>query len=248
MPAPPDGSLAPLTDLIRARRTAVPRHGATVVAVDGAVSVGKSTISATIAGSLTRPPDVLSVEVVSSDGFILPNRVLEARGLAMHKGFPDSYDHDALEAFVVSARSGVRELRVPVYSHEIYDVLDAPEVFDAPDVLVLEGLHTTRLASLVDVSVYVDAEEADIVRWYTERFVQLTATGTGFYAQFSSMSHEAIAALAEQTWSTINAPNLHRYILPNRELAEVVVHKGPDHRVVDVSVRDEARRAREGEE
>jgi type I pantothenate kinase len=248
VPADPDGTLTPLTGLIRARRTSGGRRGATVVAVDGAVAVGKSTISDTIAATLGLPPDALSVKVVSSDGFIFPNRVLEARGLAMHKGFPDSYDHDALEAFVVSVRSGARELRVPVYSHETYDVLDAPDVFDAPDVLVLEGLHTTRLASLVDVSVYVDADEADIERWYTERFLQLTEAGTGFYAQFSSMSPEALVAFADQVWSEINAPNLHQHILPNRELAEVVVRKGPDHRVVDVSMRDRARRAVQGEE
>jgi type I pantothenate kinase len=246
--APPDGSLAPLTDLIRVRRASETRRGATVVAIDGAVAVGKSTISETIASTLGRPPDPLSVRVVSTDGFIFPNRVLEARGLLMHKGFPDSYDHDALEAFVVSVRSGARELRVPVYSHEIYDVLDAPDVIDAPDVLVLEGLHATRLASLVDVSVYVDADEVDIERWYTERFLRLTEARSGFYAQFSSMPHDGLVAFAEQVWGDINAPNLHRFILPNRELAQVVVRKGPDHRVVDVTVRDPARRVEDGQE
>lgn len=248
VPALPDPSLAALVELIRTRRAAPGRDGAFVVSIDGAVSVGKSTTAGLVADDLEAPPDPLSVRVVSTDGFLYPNRVLQARGLAMHKGFPDSYDHEALEAFVASVRSGASELHAPVYSHESYDVLDEREAFPAPEVLVIEGLHTTRLAGVVDLTVYVDADEADIERWYTERFLELTAAGAGFYAQFSSMSGPGRVAFAREVWSEINAPNLHQFILPNREQAEVVVEKGPDHVVVAVSVRDGARRVRRGEE
>ena len=239
MPALPDPSLAAVTDLVRVRRGALAaRDGSCVVAIDGAVSVGKSTTADLIAGMLRAPSDPLTVRVVSTDGFLYPNRVLEARGLVMRKGFPESYDHDALEALVASVRSGAPELRVPVYSHETYDVLDEPEVFATPDVLVIEGLHTMRLAGRVDLSVYVDADEVDIERWYTERFVELVEAGAGFYAQFSSMPEPQIVAFAHEVWSEINAPNLHEFILPNRERAEVVVEKGPDHAVVAVILRD----------
>ena len=113
----------------------------------------------------------------------------------MRKGFPETYDHAALEAFVDRVRRGDRELRVPVYSHDLYDVVTDARVFAAPDVLVLEGLHTTRLAPLVDLTVYVDADEADIERWFTERLLELREAGSGFYAQFASFTDEAAAAL-----------------------------------------------------
>ena len=198
MPALPDPSLATLTDLVRTRRAAALGGGAFVVTIDGAVSVGKSTTAALIAEVLGTPPDPLAVRVVSTDGFLLPNRVLEARGLFMRKGFPESYDHDAIEAFVDSVRAGAPEVHVPVYSHETYDVLDVPEVFAAPEVLVLEGLHTARLAGRVDLCVYVDADESDILRWYTERFVELAEAGAGFYAQFTSMPEPALVAFARR--------------------------------------------------
>jgi type I pantothenate kinase len=234
-----DPTLVPLADLVRTRHASQKHTGAFVVAIDGAVSVGKSTTAELLAAMLAGPPAPLGVHVVSTDGFIFPNRVLAAHGLSMRKGFPESYDHDALEAFVASVRDGAAELRVPVYSHEVYDVVAQPEVFPVPDVLVIEGLHTMRLADIVDLSVYVDAAESDIVRWYTARFVELTVAGKGFYAQFSSLPSDAVVEIAHEVWRDINAPNLHDYILPNRDLADVVLTKGPDHAVTAVSLRDE---------
>jgi len=238
VPAPPEPSLGTLVDLVRARHAAQTHVGAYVIALDGAVSVGKSTTAALLAGLLADPPGALVTHVVSTDGFILPNRELAARGLMMRKGFPESYDHGALQAFVASVRDGTPELHVPVYSHEVYDILPQPETFAVPDVLMIEGLHTMRLAGIVDLAVYVDADESDVVRWYTDRFVELAQAGEGFYAQFSSLPSEAIEDVAHEVWRAINAPNLHEHILPNRELADVVLCKGPDHRITAVTVRD----------
>jgi type I pantothenate kinase len=229
--------LSSVADIVRARRARLERD-ALLVVIDGAVSVGKSTTAAMLADLLDGPPDPLEVRVVSTDGFLFPNRILDARGLTMRKGFPESYDHDALAALVTTVRAGGPELGVPVYSHETYDVLDELQVFACPQVLVLEGVHTMLLADTVDLTVYVDAAEADIQRWFAERFVELAAAGTGFYAQFSSWPEAQLLDFARGVWDSINGPNLHEFILPGRDRADVVVTKGPDHGLVAVTLRD----------
>jgi len=245
-------SLAPdlssVSELVRARRAAAIREaaladgagpsGAYIVTIDGAVSVGKSTTAALLAHQLGGRPDPLDVRVVSSDGFLYPNAVLDARGLATRKGFPETYDDAALDAFVRAARTGVAELRAPRYSHETYDVLDDLDVFAAPQVLVVEGLHTARLAELVDLAVYVDADIDDVERWFVERFVELSAAPTGFYAAFAGWSRPRLEAFAHEVWASTNGPNLVDHILPNRDRVDVVVTKGPDHTVAAVTLRD----------
>jgi type I pantothenate kinase len=239
VPSPLTPGLSSVAQVVRARRGGVTGDSRTfVVTIDGAVAVGKSRTAAMLAELLEALPDVLDVRVVSTDGFLLPNRVLDARGLTMRKGFPESYDHDALAALVLGVRSGDAELSVPVYSHETYDVLDAPEVFAAPKVLVLEGLHTTLLSGTVDLTVYVDADENDVERWYAERFVELASTGTGFYRQFSGWPDQQLLEFAHGVWAQINGPNLREFILPGRRLADVVVTKGPDHAVTAVTLRE----------
>jgi type I pantothenate kinase len=245
VPTPLAPDLASVASVVRARRTArraaaSGADGAFLVTIDGAVSVGKSTTAALLGDLLEVPPEALDVRIVSTDGFLFPNRVLEARGLLMRKGFPESYDHDALDSFVHAARDGATELRVPVYSHETYDVLDDDEVFPPPEVLVLEGLHTGRLAGTgaVDLSVYVDADVDDVERWYVERFVELSASPVGFYASFASWSVDRLEAFARGVWESINEPNVVDHVLPNRDRVDVVITKGPDHAVTAVTLRD----------
>jgi len=160
MPESEVATLSSLAALVRARRAARPSPDHSyVVAIDGAVSVGKSTTASMLAVMLEAPPEQLVVRTASTDGYLYTNAVLETRGLAMHKGFPDSYDRDGLLALIASVRAGDAELHVRVYSHETYDVLERPEVFERPDVLGLEGLHTTTfLHGVADLTVYVDAD------------------------------------------------------------------------------------------
>ena len=240
--------LSSVSELVRRRRDAALRQGALedcteqlgayIVTIDGAVSVGKSTTAALLADELGGPPDSLDVRVVSSDGFLYPNRVLDARGLTTRKGFPETYDDAALDAFVHAARAGAAELSAPRYSHETYDVLDDLDVFAAPQVLVLEGLHTARLAGLVDLAVYVDADVDDVERWFVERFVELSATPTGFYTAFAGWPRPRLEAFAHEVWASTNGPNLVDHILPNRDRVDVVVTKGADHRIAAVTLRD----------
>ena len=237
VPELPADPLTSLADLVRARRDAHPSADHSfVVTIDGAVSVGKSTTASMLASLLAAPPDALVVHTASTDGYLYANAVLAARGLTMHKGFPDSYDREALLALLQSVRAGAPELHVRVYSHETYDVLEEPEVFARPQVLVLEGLHTTTfLHGVADLTVYVDADESDIERWYVERFVALVQDATdGFYARFRGWGDDDLTAFAGEVWDSINAPNLRENILPGRARADVVLTKGPDHAVTDL--------------
>ena len=235
MPTPLAPDLASVASVVRARRTARRAaascaDGAFLVTIDGAVSVGKSTTAALLGDLLEVPPEALDVRIVSTDGFLFPNRVLEARGLLMRKGFPESYDHDALDSFVHSARDGATELRVPVYSHETYDVLDEHDVLGPDDVVILEGLHLVALSDAIDFSVYIDADEADIEKWFVERFFHLR-TSNAFYRQFAGLSDDAAAAFARDVWSSINGVNLRENILPSRDHADAVLEKDHDHTV-----------------
>jgi len=201
-----------------------------VVAITGSVAVGKSTTAEQLRDSLASSPGGARGEVVSSDGFLFPNRVLDAGGLSMRKGFPESYDRAALLEFLGALKSGESDLQVPVYSHEEYDVLSERRALAPSDVVVLEGLHLVRLSESIDFVVYIDADERDIVRWFVERFVALRSTHA-FYQQFASLSDEEATAFARQVWDAINGVNLHEYILPTREEADAVLEKGPDHAV-----------------
>jgi type I pantothenate kinase len=223
----------PLVELQTLLRPGVDRCRAAqvpyVVAVTGSVAVGKSATAELLRETLSGEADGARVEIVSSDGFLYPNRVLDARGLAMRKGFPESYDRDALLAFLAAVKAGERGVGVPVYSHEDYDVLDEFHVLDAADVVIVEGLHLLDLSDAIDVGIYVDADEADIEQWFVDRFLMLRSSGHSFYRQFSGFSDDQAIAFARQVWDAINRVNLLEYILPTRELADVVIEKGPDH-------------------
>ena len=223
----------------RARARARPGF-TTLVAVTGAVAVGKSTLCEQLVAAFDA--DGAAAAVVSTDGFLYPYAELEARGLMMRKGFPESYDVPALHAFVAAARDGAPDLSAPIYSHETYDILpDQREKVGRVDVLVIEGVNAlSATAGLVDLAVYVHADEAVIEGWYRERFHRLCAEATpgSFYAQFAGLDAAQIDAVAQHVWDSINLVNLRDYIEPSRVYADVIVEKLPDHRVgavVDVA-------------
>jgi type I pantothenate kinase len=228
------------TDLVAERalsRRARP-DAAVLVALAGAVSVGKSTFAEELAHAI----DALGAraEVVSTDGFLLSDRTLLERGLMHRKGFPDSYDAAALRRFADAVRSGERDVVVPVYSHITYDVV--PELahpLPRCDVVVVEGVNALgALAGKTDLGVYLDAAEADLETWYVDRFVALCDEARhdpqSFYRQFVDLDRRAVEALARSTWSGVNLPNLREHIAPTRSLADVVVVKGPGHVIAEV--------------
>ena len=203
-----------------------------VVAVAGPVAVGKSTIAAGLAERLEATG--AAVAVLATDGFLWPNAVLEARGLLDRKGRPETFDLDRLVALVAAVRAGAGTLSVPVYSHQRYDVLDEPEVVDRPDVLVVEGIVALQ-RPVADLGVYVDAALDDVEAWFVARMHDLVRAGSddpdSFYAGWADLGTDTVTDLARAVWTEVNLPNVQEDIAPTAADADVVVHKGPDHRV-----------------
>jgi type I pantothenate kinase len=206
-----------------------------VVAIAGPVAVGKSTLAAALASDLEARGR--RVAVLATDGFLWPNAVLEARDLLARKGFPETYDLDRLQRVVDDARAGEPTLEVPVYSHELYDVLDEPASIERPDVLVVEGVIALQ-RRFGDLAVYLDADAEDVEGWYVERFQDLVVAAeddpTSFYRGWADLDRDAVAELARGVWQMVNLPNLVDHIEPTRARADVVVRKGPDHAIREV--------------
>ncbi len=240
--APGRAALAPLADLVAGR--AGHRHpgAATVVGVTGGVAVGKSTIARRLR-SLLATEAGLPVEVVSSDGFLFSNAELVKRGLMARKGFPESYDNEAIERFLAAVHSSRGPIEVPLYDHFLSDVAPTPTVIDHTGVVVFEGVNALRFDSALEVGVYVDAAEADMRRWYLERVIEMrrqsavAAEPSPFFASFASLPEEDFRLAVLGVWEAVNLPNLRDYIEPTRADADVVVVKGPDHDVVEVRLR-----------
>jgi type I pantothenate kinase len=222
-----------------------------VIGVAGSVAVGKSTIARLLRELLSRWEDTPRVELVTTDGFLLPNAELERRGLMERKGFPESYDRRALLRFVTEVKSGAPEVRAPFYSHLSYDIVPGAQiVVRRPDVLIVEGLNVlqpagggNRLAvsDLFDFSVYVDARTRDIANWYEERFLKLQrgafTNPKSYFHRYSSLTDEESRARARAIWASINEPNLLQNIRPTRSRAKLVLRKDADHTVSSVLLR-----------
>jgi type I pantothenate kinase len=205
---------------------------------------------------LERAPSRPTVDLLATDGFLFPNQVLAERGILDRKGFPESYDHRALGRALQAIRDGQAEVTVPVYSHRDYDVVPgAGQRIRRPELLVVEGLTVLQgapggqseddgIRSLVDLAVYVDAAEEDVARWHIERLAGLRAEGSGepsdFQRWFSSLSETEAHRVAVSSWSEINLVNLRRHVAPTRPQADVIIHKGADHRVLRVLLRRDA--------
>ncbi len=226
-----------------------------LIGLAGSVAVGKSTTARLLQALLSQWPDHPRVDLVTTDGFLFPNAVLEARGLMQRKGFPESYDTRRLIRFVTDIKAGHPRVTAPIYSHLVYDIV--PEQFqtvERPDILILEGLNVLQRRSALleetprvfvsdffDFSLYVDAAEADIRRWFIERFFRLRETAfqdtTAFFHHFAQLSEEEARQIAEQVWEEINGVNLRENIAPTRERANLILEKGPDHAVQRVRLR-----------
>lgn len=225
-----------------------------MIGIAGSVSVGKSTTARLLRLLLARWPQHPRVELVTTDGFLLPNAELERRGLMLRKGFPESYDRRALLRFVTDVKAGLSEVTAPVYSHLTYDIVPGERLtVRRPDILLLEGLNVLQpapaqkgrtalaVSDFIDFSVYVDAATSDIQRWYVERFLRLRETAfrnpESYFRRYAALDVAGAIARAESIWAEINGPNLERNIQPTRGRASLVMRKGPDHNVTGIRLR-----------
>ncbi|HEY7300631.1 MAG TPA: type I pantothenate kinase [Xanthobacteraceae bacterium] len=226
-----------------------------IIGVAGSVAVGKSTTARVLQALLARWPNVPKVDLVTTDGFLFPNAVLQREGLMERKGFPESYDLPALLRFLSDVKAGRRPVRAPVYSHLIYDVLPNRWIeIDRPDILIVEGLNVLQtgrppkdgsaipyVSDFFDFSVYLDASEDMLLRWYVDRFLTLRNTAfcdpKSYFHRYSKLSDQEAVATATEIWTRINLVNLHENILPTRLRATLILRKGESHQVEEVALR-----------
>lgn len=218
-----------------------------VIGIAGSVAVGKSTFARILQALLARWPEHPKVDLVTTDGFLFPNHVLDDRGIMNRKGFPESYDTKKLLQFLRDLKAGTPVVQAPVYSHVVYDIVSNDHIeVRQPDILILEGLNVLQVggeydefvSDYFDFSIYVDAEESDIQQWYVERFLTLRETvfkdPDSFFRNYAHLTHEEAVQTAEGIWQNINGKNLVENIAPTRDRASLIVEKGNDHRVNNV--------------
>ncbi|GAB1580267.1 MULTISPECIES: type I pantothenate kinase [Phyllobacteriaceae] len=226
-----------------------------IIGIAGSVAVGKSTTARILKELLARWPSSPKVDLVTTDGFLYPNATLRAENLMERKGFPESYDVGAVLRFLSSIKAGMRNVRAPVYSHLTYDVVPGEYVLiDRPDILIFEGINVLQVRDLpedgkmvpfvsdfFDFSIYIDAEIAQIRKWYSDRFMRLRETAfrdpQSFFHRYSQLSEEAALSIAEGLWNNINLKNLKENILPTRPRADLILRKGKNHLVEEVALR-----------
>ncbi len=226
-----------------------------IIGVGGSVAAGKSTTARVLQALLARWPNVPKVDLVTTDGFLFPNAVLEREGLMEKKGFPESYDLPALLRFLSDIKAGRRPVRAPVYSHLLYDVIPNQWIeIDRPDILIVEGLNVLQAGRLpkdgkavpfvsdfFDFSVYLDADEAVLLSWYVNRFLTLRGTAfadpRSYFHRYARLSDAEAMMTATSIWNRINLVNLRENILPTRPRADLILKKGESHEVEEVALR-----------
>ena len=221
-----------------------------VIGVAGSVAVGKSTFARILQALLARWPEHPKVDLITTDGFLFPNAVLDERGIMNRKGFPESYDTKTLLQFLRELKSGRAEVTAPVYSHVVYDIVEGQEItVRQPDILILEGLNVLQVgvdsnefvSDYFDFSIYIDADESVIRDWYIDRFHALRRTvfqdPQSFFRHFAELTDDQATEVAKGIWAEINGLNLRENIAPTKSRASLVINKGPNHRVTDVQLR-----------
>ena len=226
-----------------------------IIGVGGSVAVGKSTTARVLQALLARWPNVPKVDLVTTDGFLYPNAVLEREGLMERKGFPESYDLPALLRFLSDVKAGRRPIRAPIYSHLVYDIMANQWVeIDRPEILIVEGLNVLQtgpppkggkaipyVSDFFDFSIYLDANEEVLRHWYVDRFLTLRGTAfrdpKSYFHRYATLSDADAVETATAIWRRINLLNLHENILPTRQRADLILTKGDSHQVEEVALR-----------
>ena len=220
-----------------------------IIGVAGSVAVGKSTAARLLQTLLSRLFSRKMVQLITTDGFLYPNAILEERGIMNRKGFPESYDMERLIQTLNEVKSG-KEVDIPLYSHQVYDIVPGEfETIQQPDILIVEGINTLQLpanqqiyvSDFFDFSIFMDAEPKLIEKWYLERFESLLDTAfldpKYYYYQFAIGDRQAALKMSRSVWKNVNLKNLEEFILPTRGRADIILHKQENHLIDRIYLR-----------
>lgn len=220
-----------------------------IIGVAGSVAVGKSTTARLLQMMLSRTFKRRNVQLITTDGFLYPNEILKERDLMDRKGFPESYNMELLINTLDQVKSGKELVEVPVYSHDVYDIIpNEMEVINEPDILIVEGINVLQLPSneqifvsdFFDFSLYVDAEPEQIEKWYLTRFEALLDSAflkpDNFYYSYAIGDRQEALTMAKDVWKNVNLKNLEEFIMPTRSNANVILHKTEGHKIDSVSM------------
>lgn len=216
-----------------------------IIGVTGSVAVGKSTTSRILQKLLSRWPTHRNVELVTTDSFLYPNVYLKEHHLMNKKGFPESYNQEALIEFLKALKSGTEHPSLPVYSHEYYDIQPKlVKTLSKPDIVVIEGLNLFQsrfVSDFLDFMIYVDAEMYNIEQWYLERFLAFRKKAANnsnlFFHQFYQMNENEARDYAKSVWNTINKVNLIDNVLPYKDRANLIIKKNQSHKTESILLR-----------
>jgi len=225
-----------------------------IIGIAGSVAVGKSTFSKILRLLFSEIYKSKNVELVTTDGFLYPNSILDEKGLMERKGFPESYNTKLLYDFLFNIKSGIKSVTVPKYSHLVYDILEDENItVNSPSILILEGINVLQppipkenyfepvISDFFDFSIYLDADEPLIRKWYIERFLNLRQKAfsdkNSFFNRFADIDDQGAVDLGTQIWETINLKNLDEYILPTRNRASMIVKKNENHKIDELWLR-----------
>lgn len=234
------------SEFLRQKVTAAPF----IIGISGSVAVGKSTTARLLQVLLSRTFANLKVHLMTTDGFIYPNDELKRRGLFDRKGFPESYNMNLLRNFLRDVLSGKDNIAYPLYSQELSDIVPGKYGHvQRPDILIIEGINTLQVptngqivtSDFFDFSIYIDANEDLIEKWFMQRFVRVLELNknnpTNFYYEMANGPREDALQLAQDTWQMVNLVNLREYIAPTRQRASLVLHKTRGHRIDEIYLR-----------
>ncbi len=226
-----------------------------IISISGSVSVGKTTTARLLKELISRWPNKPKVDLITTDGFLYDNATLNTKGIMTKKGFPISYDVKKLMTFLFEVKDCVPNLKVPVYSHLSYDVVKNEYItVDRPDILIIEGVNVLQngadypeirnnvfISDFFDFSIYVDAEEDNLIKWYVDRFLKLRESTfnnpNSYFHRYAQLPEDEAIFIAKGIWKTVNHVNLIENILPCKYRASLILKKGHNHNIEKILLR-----------